>query len=314
MIKHVTCVGECMLELSHTDARTLRLDFAGDTYNTAVYVKRVADELGVETEVGYVTGLGTDEYSRMMRAAWREHAIVDRSITLPDRAPGVYAIRTTPDGERSFSYWRDQSAAAAVFRDTHFCEALAGDLIHLSGITLQLMSADARHALIARLRELRADGTTVSFDTNYRPSGWSSPAEAKAAFAEACREADIVLTGREDEDLLHGASEPEVAVRRLADLGVGEVVLRAGGDGAYLSVDGIMRAYRADYVTHVVDTTAAGDAFAGGYLAARIGGRSPGWAATIANTVASVVIQHRGAIVQPNIPLANGPTTTGANS
>jgi 2-dehydro-3-deoxygluconokinase len=312
-MKRVTCVGECMLELSHTGERTLRLDFAGDTYNTVVYLKRVAAELGIETDVGYVTGLGIDGYSAAMRDAWREHAIVDRSITLPDRVPGLYAIRTTPDGERSFSYWRDQSAAAAVFKDARFCEALSGDLVHLSGITLQLMSARARVALVARLRELRAQGTTVSFDTNYRSAGWASRAEAMDAFAAICREADIVLTGREDEDLLHGESAPEAAVRRLADLGVDEVVLRAGADGAYLSVGGVLQAYRADYVARVVDTTAAGDAFAGAYLAARMQDRSPGWAATIANTVASVVIQHPGAIVPQGIALANVPTTAGAN-
>jgi 2-dehydro-3-deoxygluconokinase len=311
-MKRATCVGECMLELTHTDERTLRLDFAGDTYNTAVYLKRVAGEFGVETEVGYVTGLGIDAYSAAMRAAWREHAIVDRSITIPDRVPGLYAIRTAPDGERSFSYWRDGSAAAAVFGDTRFCAALTGDLVHLSGITLQLMSARARATLVARLRELRAQGTTVSFDTNYRPAGWASPAEAKDAFAAVCREADIVLTGREDADLLYGESATDAAVRRLADLGVGEVVLRAGADGAYLSVDGVLQAYRAEYVARVVDTTAAGDAFAGAYLAARLQGRSPGWSATIANAVASGVIQHPGAIVPRGIPLAKVPTTAGA--
>jgi 2-dehydro-3-deoxygluconokinase len=313
-MKHVTCVGECMLELSHTDARTLRLDFAGDTYNTAVYLRRVAEELDVSTEVAYVTGLGVDEYSAAMRAAWRAHAVVDRSITVTDRVPGVYAIRTTAGGERSFHYWRDGSAAAAVFQGTGFCEALTGDLVHLSGITLQLMSAGARRALIARLRELRAGGTLVSFDTNYRPSGWSSPAEAAEAMAAVCREADIVLTGTEDEDLLHGGSPPEVAVQRLAGLGVGEVVLRAGSDGAYLGVNGVIRGFRAEQVDRVVDTTAAGDAFAGAYLAARLQSRSPGWAATIANTVASVVIQHKGAIVPREVHLSNVHTTAGAKS
>src|SRR5919197_4922036 len=70
-MKRVLCVGECMLELTHTGERTLRLDFAGDTYNTAVYLRRVATELGVEAEVGYLTGLGVDPYSRAMRDAWR---------------------------------------------------------------------------------------------------------------------------------------------------------------------------------------------------------------------------------------------------
>ena len=100
----VLCVGECLLELTHNDAITLRLDFAGDTYNTAVYLRRVAAELALEVDVGYLTGLGGDEYSQAMRAAWRTESIVDRSLTVPERVPGIYTVRTSPTGERHFSY------------------------------------------------------------------------------------------------------------------------------------------------------------------------------------------------------------------
>jgi len=65
------CVGECMVELTHVDDRTLRLDFAGDTYNAAVYLARTATELGVDVETAYLTGLGDDEYSDALRDAWR---------------------------------------------------------------------------------------------------------------------------------------------------------------------------------------------------------------------------------------------------
>jgi len=96
----VLCVGECMIELTHLDPRTLRLGFAGDTYNTAVYLRRVASELGLEAEVGYLTGLGNDEYSDAIRAEWRDEGIVDRSLLVEARLPGLYAIRTAENGER----------------------------------------------------------------------------------------------------------------------------------------------------------------------------------------------------------------------
>ncbi|WP_084627895.1 PfkB family carbohydrate kinase [Elstera litoralis] len=46
-----------------------------------------------------------------------------------------------------------------------------------------------------------------------------------------------------------------------------------------------------------VDTTAAGDSFAAGYLAARLGGASVHAAALAAHRLASIVIQHPGAII-----------------
>jgi 2-dehydro-3-deoxygluconokinase len=311
-MKRALCVGECMVELRHLDDRTLRLGFAGDTYNTAVYLRRVAAELDVALEVGYLTGLGDDDYSVAMREAWRLEGIADRSLQLPGRTAGLYAIRTTATGERRFTYWRNQSAASEAFRGRDWCRALEGDVVHLSGITLQLTSPPSRETLMARLAELRATGTWVSFDTNYRPAGWSSADEAAAAMDGVCSVADVVLASREDETLLHGSHAPDASVRRIAGLGAGEVVLRDGSAGAYVGVDGDLEHIAARRVEQVVDTTAAGDAFAGGYLAARLAGRPPTLAADLATGVAAVVIQHPGAITPPDVRLspARGPRAT----
>jgi 2-dehydro-3-deoxygluconokinase len=50
----------------------------------------------------------------------------------------------------------------------------------------------------------------------------------------------------------------------------------------------------------VVETTAAGDSFAGAYLAMRLMGMPPATAARAANRLAAVVIQHPGAIIPAN--------------
>jgi 2-dehydro-3-deoxygluconokinase len=303
-VKLALCVGECMVELTHIDARTLRLGFAGDTYNTAVYLRRVAAELDLELEVGYLTGVSDDDYSAAMREVWRVEGIADRSIVLPGRAPGLYAIRTAANGERRFTYWRDTSAAMEVFRDSDWCDGLEGDLVHLSGITLQLTSPRSRETLLARLAELRAAGVWVSFDTNYRPAGWSSGREAADAMDRVCSLANIVLASRDDETLLHGFAAPEACVRRITQLGGTEVILRDGAAGAYVGTDGDVRHIAARPVEHVIDTTAAGDAFAGGYLAARLAGHAPRLAAGLGNGVAAIVIQHPGAITPAGIRLS----------
>lgn len=302
-MKQVLCVGECMVELRHRDARSLELGYAGDTYNAAVYLRRVADALGLEVDVGYATGLGRDPYSAAMRATWREQGIIDRSVTIPDRVPGLYAIRTGSDGERSFTYWRGESAARAALADDGFWDGLHGDVIHLSGITLQLVPPAGREVLRDRLGRLRAAGSLVSFDTNYRPAGWPSAAEAAEAFARLGAEADIVFSGRDDESALHGEETPAQAIGRLAAGGAAEVVLRAGADGAYVGAGGGVEHIPAEPAPRVVDTTAAGDAAAGAYLAGRLAGRAPREAARLANAVAAVVVGHPGAVVAPDVVL-----------
>jgi 2-dehydro-3-deoxygluconokinase len=306
-MKRVLCVGECMIELSHIDARTLRLGFAGDTYNTAVYLRRAATELGLDIEVGYLTGLGTDRYSESMRADWRDESIADRSVTVQERLPAVYAIHTDDEGERHFEYWRAQSAARALFARADTFRDLDADVVHLSGITLQLLSYSALEALFERLQVLRCNGAWVSVDTNYRARGWSSPAEAAAAIDGACALADVVLASSDDERLLHGERSPRETIARLSSLGAREVVVRNGADGAYLGAEcGVMR-ITALPVEQVVDTTAAGDAFAGGYLAGRLAGREPVSAAALGNAMAAAVIQHPGAITPRGLQLVPEP-------
>src|SRR3954464_9790168 len=147
----VLCAGECMVQLTHVGERTLRLGVAGDTYNAAVYLVRTARELGIDVEAGYLTGLGDDEYSAVLRTAWRAEGIADRAVTVPGRLPGLYTIRTAPSGERRFAYWRGESAARHVLAGTNWCGRLDGDVVHLSGITLQLTTPASLDALLDRL-------------------------------------------------------------------------------------------------------------------------------------------------------------------
>ncbi|TPQ23820.1 sugar kinase [Streptomyces sporangiiformans] len=299
----VLCVGECMLELTHLDSTTARLGIAGDTYNTAVYLRRVAQLLCAEAEVGYLTGLGTDQYSADMRARWLTEGVVDHSLPVEGGMPGLYTVRVDDDGERRFSYWRSHSAARKLFAGTDWAEHITGDLVHLSGITLQIASAPARQALSTRLRELRLRGTLVSFDTNYRPSGWCSPADAADAMDQFTELADIVFASWEDETALHDCPNPAAAAARLAALGPREVIVKTGADGAHLLTGGRLQHTPAAIPARVLDTTAAGDSFAGAYLAARITGRAPAEALRTASEVAAVVIAHPGAITPGNVPL-----------
>ena len=57
----------------------------------------------------------------------------------------------------------------------------------------------------------------------------------------------------------------------------------------------------ANPVDEVVDSSAAGDAFAAGYLAGRLSGSSETAAAELGHHLASVVAQYPGAIVPPEV-------------
>jgi 2-dehydro-3-deoxygluconokinase len=107
---------------------------------------------------------------------------------------------------------------------------------------------------------------------------------------------DIALVTLDDEIALGACTDAASCAARLAALGVSELVVKDGADGAWVLDAGRLQRVPAAAVVPV-DTTAAGDSFNGAYLAARLRGLSRTEAAILGNTVAGRVVQHPGAII-----------------
>ncbi len=298
--KRIVCIGECMVELAHQGPSMLQMAFGGDTSNTAVYIARLTRDLPFA--VDYVTALGEDAYSEAMLAFWEKESVGTGLVTrLPGRLPGLYTIRTDASGERSFTYWRGEAAARELLRDGRdavLADGLRGvDLIYLSGITLSILDDPQREALLDLLANARKAGAKVAFDSNYRSAGWPGVGTAKAWFGRLLGQADLALPTLDDERALGGDIDAAAVADGLHDLGVGEVVVKQGGAGCFLSADGRTSIVDAVLVDEVVDSTAAGDSFNAGYLAARLAGCVPEDAARLAHGLAGEVVRHRGAII-----------------
>jgi 2-dehydro-3-deoxygluconokinase len=296
----IASIGECMIELRHRSASELRLAFGGDTLNFAVYFARLSR--GRDVRVDYVSALGDDAYSDAMVASWQAEGIgTGLMARLRGRLPGLYTIRTDARGERSFTYWRSASAAREMLKDGRAQRLLAElsgfELLYLSGITLSILDDDQRQALIAIADALRERGGRVAFDSNYRPVGWPDPAGARAAFDQMLTRADIALPTFEDDRALFGVADAPEAADRLHHLGVAEVVVKRGAAGCFLSSAAFTGEVAPTPVALVVDSTAAGDSFNAGYLAARLFGADPKAAARLGGALAARVIAHPGAII-----------------
>jgi 2-dehydro-3-deoxygluconokinase len=293
----VQAIGECMLEVARQPDGNAALGYAGDTYNTAVYLARVARQLAIPTEVRYLTGIGHDNESLRMLTTWEQEGVGSDAVVVPGATVGAYLITTNAQGERSFTYWRRNSAAAQYFERSTWTERVTGDYVYLSGISLQLMGEGVLDALVLRLRSLRRAGTVVVFDSNYRPTGWPDPGAARAAVSRVLSECDIALVTLEDEVAMGAATDVESCGARLVRAHVAEAVIKVGAEGAFL-VDGAGQLMHVPCTPRVArDTTAAGDSFNGAYLAARIGGYPPSLAARAGNLIAGHVVTQPGAIV-----------------
>ena len=290
-------VGEVMVELAREADGRFALGFGGDTFNTAVYLSRQ----GIPT--GYATALGEDAYSEaILKRAADEGVETDLVLRVPFRAPGLYLIETDKKGERTFHYWRDAAPARDLFELPGWervAEAMvAAELIYFSGITLSIYSMTGLGRFLATLEFARQRGAKIAFDSNYRPRGWKSDEpRARTVFAETLRRVDIALPTFEDEARLWSDANPAATVERLRTFGIGEIVVKNGPKPALVDTDGVSQEVAVPKAVKPVDTTAAGDAFNAGYLAARLNGRDPADAAREGHLLAAQVIRHRGAIV-----------------
>lgn len=298
----VVAIGECMLELSANTAGGWLLGYAGDTFNTALYLAR----LGVD--VAYLTALGTDPFSAELLRDWQNEG-VDTGLVLTDasRLPGLYAIRTDSFGERSFYYWREAAAARRLFDlpgiDASLKAAEGAGLLYLSGITLSLFGPDERARIVALAVAVREHGGAVAFDPNYRPRGWASADLARAAIAEIAPHVTIALPTFEDEAVLHGDYDPQATLARWRTLGASDIAVKLGPRGALVAIGDGGKLVPAPAHVKPVDTTGAGDAFNAAYLAARFRGAASIDAARHGHRLAGEVVRHPGAIIpRPIMP------------
>lgn len=290
-------IGECMVELSPAGGDLYRRGFAGDTFNTAWYARGL---LPLDWEVGYATWIGTDAVSDEMAAFIAEQGIdISALRRVPDRTVGLYMI-SLETGERSFSYWRGQSAARCLARDPAWlAAALAGrDMIHFSGITLAILPPEGRNALCEALGVARKAGAKIAFDTNLRPRLWQDAQTMREGLMRGAEVADIVLPSFDEESGLFGDRSPTDTVARYRDAGAELVVVKngAGPLAGYAPETGAFT-HSPPEVAEVVDTTAAGDSFAAGLLAGLATGAGIDRALDVATKLAARVIRAPGALV-----------------
>lgn len=302
-MKKLSFLGECMVELRSNEGSetSLHQSFAGDVYNSAVYLKRCFSDI----QVGFVTVVGNDAFSSRMKDNFEVEGLDTSFVFLNEnRSAGLYLIDTDASGERSFTYWRSQSAAKTImsFLKPEALSTLSeNDMFMFSGISIAIIPRDERLLFFRFVKALKECGVKIVFDPNYRARLWETTIEASDCFKQALSMSDVALVGVEDMAELFDIENASDALLLCESFGVKEIVIKNGPSSVFTSLNGERLEHTITPVANVVDTTSAGDAFNGIYLGSRLNDVSISRSVECAANAAGVVIQHRGAIIQKGI-------------
>lgn len=286
--------GECMVELFSdepiAESRTFTRTFGGDSCNAIVAASRFG------TTAGYLTRVGDDPFAPYLLRAWREHGLDTSRCRVVAGFNGIYFISLLPGGERQFTYYRKGSAASTSMPDDLDEGYIASARwLHVTGVS-QAISPSCRETVLAALRIAKRHGLRTSFDPNLRPALWSVE-DARDAMHEILPHVDVVFPSLPDESsLLIDETEPERVAAYFHRHGAQLVAGKSGPDGAFVATTRSITVVPAHIPDAIVDTSGAGDAFAGAFIHGMLTTADPVRAARLGAVTAGLKLRKRGAL------------------
>jgi sugar/nucleoside kinase (ribokinase family) len=257
----VLAVGEVLVDLVAPDASDLAsaVNFiaaqGGAPGNVACAVAR----LGGRSE--FVGAVGRDAFGARLRHTLSEFGVGLGRLRELDRRTSLALAATGGQGPPDFVFYRDADAALSP-DDIDRAAIAAASFVYLGSMALQ--AEPGRSAMFRAIDLARELGTYVSFDPNIRLRSWASADAARNALEPVTRVADVLKVDRHESEILTGETDPRNALRLLGHPEA-LIVITLGENGC-LWRRGAYSGAVAGVAVQAVETTGAGDAFAGALL------------------------------------------------
>ncbi len=267
--------------IQHFEGQTTTQELGGSSMNAV----RTLAALGAKT--AFAGSVGSDVYGRLIETRMKNLGI-QAHIKQVKAHTGLCFILVTPDGERTMN---TNLGASCLFDEDIVPEKeiAAAKVFHFCGY--QWANPSQVRAIRKALDIAKANDTLISFDL-------ADPfvvRNSREDFIHLIEEyADVVFSNREETRLLFDTG-PEIACQRITDAGA-IAAIKLGAEGALVG-KGTTRYAVKPVATEVIDTTAAGDMFAAGFLYGLCNDKPLDVCGRLGATLASDVISRLGASV-----------------
>ncbi|MBL4928088.1 tagatose kinase [Fuscibacter oryzae] len=264
------CVGEILVEIVATtvgdgfrQAQPLVGPYPSGA--PAIFIDQCGRIGGSAAMIGAV---GDDDFGRVNLDRLIRDGVDVSAIAVDATLPtGSAFVRYRADGSRDFVY-NIATSAAARFGWTPAVAGLAARAGHLHVMGSALSMPNAWGVIEQAAQLIKVRGGSISLDPNLRKELRYDEA-TEAQFARLVAMSDLLLPSGEELERAAGVTGEAAAVARLFEMGVTEIVLKRGDEGATCFQRDGSRIDAAAFVVDEVDPTGAGDCFGGAYLACR---------------------------------------------
>ena len=268
----------------------------GDVFNT-LYALNLYKNTN-----SFISSVGNDIFKEFILINLQNYNTDTQMIKVNlDYNNGIYFIKVTPDQNRIIQSYRETSAAKFTLTDytyeriLDFCKK--SKIFYFTGITLAITYR--RDLLMRLIQDLKNAGIIIAYDTNVRPQLWQGNLKLQKDTEEQFLQfLDFIFITKDD-------SLEEISVETLEEMisyyrgfKIPHIISKDGPNGSdYFTYDGT-DGIHCDAVTNVtvVDTTGAGDAFNGGFLAGILEKKEMKECLEMGTKVATACIQVKGAI------------------
>jgi tagatose kinase len=289
------CVGEILVEIvattvgnGFTEAQPLVGPYPSGA--PAIFISQCGRLGGSAAMVGAV---GDDDFGRVNTDRLKRDGVDVSTISIDAHYPtGSAFVRYRQDGSRDFVY-NIATSAAARFAWSDDVRRLIERTGHLHVMGSALVVPSARDVIDRAVDIVKARGGTLSVDPNIRKELKLDEA-TEGRFATLVAAADLLLPSGEELERAAGVEGEANAIRRLFELGVREIVLKRGADGATYFGRDRDRVDAPAFMVEEIDPTGAGDCFGGAYVTCRRLGMSPKEALTYASAAGARNVTVRG--------------------